>query len=654
MMGFSRIRIPAPGRVAALVAAVVTLASGPVTVPAVAGLSRVASSPAADAGPTGAGETAPPDSAAIEAAARSAQATFEQKRRRRLPIRRSEYGPCDEHVGRFCHWFEDRNVDPRPEPASIARLRLGLLARLDSAFARLPGSRWLSGQLVHYRIEAGRAAAALAAARACRVPGAWCERLEGLSLHALGRDSAAEIAFAGAERDVDPAARCRRDDLSTLLEGDAAADYAGLPCPGPAHEVFERRFWWLADPLYLVPGNERLVEDRARRLTSELEADAATPYDLRWGPDLEELTLRYGWPAWWERVPADPLRPGDVDSWIAHDPPHALSFLPRVDPLTPPAHVGPDGWRLDDPRPRSTYATAYADTFVRLRNRPIVFRRGDSVLVLAAYDLGPPDGASGSPIRAPRPPGTAGPAGARDDDVAALLLLAGGPGDAYGRDRRDPASRSGVLMARAPARGLLVAVEALDRRRRVAARSRRGLDLRPPPPDVPAISGLLAGPPFAGAEGAGASGRLPVTTADPEAEAARLRLAGPGPQAAPSALPGQAVELYWETYGLRAGGPLYHVEVTLREADAASFDPVHPRPPSPSRPRVRLAWSEEPRWRGPADPHRVALALPRSLRNGLYAVEVRLTVPGWTPLEARAPLVVRAGVARHDTDRLHL
>jgi hypothetical protein len=571
------------------------------------------------------------DSSAIEATARRAQAVFERDRRRRLPVQRVAYGPCPERVGRFCHWFEDDGVEPRPEPASISALRIRLLDRLDSAFSRLPGSRWISGQRVRYRIEAGRPADALAAARACRASGAWCSRLVGMALHALGREREAEAAFRSALRAETPAERCESEDLSVLLEGEARSHYERLSCPGAGRRVFDRRFWWLADPLYLQPGNERWVEDQVRRLTSALQEEAASPYDVRWGEDLTELTIRYGWPAWWERVPEDPLRPGDLHSWIAHDPPHGLSFAPRADPLTPPGDLTPEAWRLDDVRPRSTYATSYADTFVRLPSRAAVFRRGDSVLVLAAYAFPGPAGGAGR-----RPDG-------RDEhgDVAALLLLAGGPGDAYGRRMLETAPRSGVLSARAPARGLLLAVEALDRRRRVAARLRRGMDLRPPAEGTPSISGLLAGPSRAALPtGDGSSGPLPTAGVDPVSLAARLGLAGPGPAAAPATRPGQTIELYWELYGLPAGGSGVRIEVTLREDEAGSFDPVHPTPPSRGRPRVRLAWSTGRGQRASAYPYRVGLSLPRSLRGGLYAVEVRARIPGWTPLVSRAPVLV--------------
>jgi hypothetical protein len=586
------------------------------------------------------GGPGPPDSAAVEKELRRAQASFERDRRRRLPATTASYGRCPERIGRFCHWYEDPRTTPRAEPASVAILRRGLIARLDTGYRRLPGSRWIAGQLVHYLIEDGHPDSALAAVGECRAAAGWCAGFAGLALHALGRDADAEAAFSRWEAALDPEERCAEHDLSWLLEGAVRSHYERLPCPGPARQVFERRFWWLADPLYLTAGNERRAEDRARRLTSLLAADAATPYGIRWGPDLDQLTLRYAWPSWWERIPRDPLRPGDVDSRVAHDPPHGLAFAPRIDPLTPPGEIARDGWRLEERRPRSTYAPAYADTFLRLPGRFAAFRRpADSVVLVAAYalpEVAAPGAARGGPDRGPG-----------RDRLAALLLLSGGPDDDYGHERLEPATPEGVLSARAPARGLVASLEVLGRPARVAARLRLGMDLRASPSGVPAISGLLVGPPRAGAgvDTAGpTSGLLPEAPADPLGAARALRLAGQGPWAAPAARPGQTLRLYWEMYGLPPRQAPLRVEVTLREAEPDWFEPGRPEAGDGpgGKPRVRLAWSEVRGAPRRAYARRVALALPRSLREGLFAVEVRVLVPGWTPLTARAPVRVRA------------
>ncbi len=604
------------------------------------------------------------DSTTIEQTLRAAQKTFEWNRRRRLPTTRSEHDGCPERVGRFCVWFDDDDVPPRPEPPAIGELRLRLVARLDSGFERLRGSRWISGQLVRYLIEAGRPDSALSAARACRADEAWCAGLTGLALHALGREAAAVTAFRRREAAMPTPERCRSTDLSHLLRGEVASHYARLPCPSPAREVFERRFWWLADPLYLVPGNDRLAEDRARRLTSRIAEDADSPYDVRWGPDLAELTLRYGWPTWWERARRDPLLPGPDAGMAAHFVPHARYLVSLVDPLTPPRELAPSDWKIDARRAKSSYAPAYIDTLLPLPSRLAVFRRGDSAVVVAAYTLPRTDsaGAGGRGLArasrkasVPPPAASTGPSDGSASNVAALLYLSGGPEETPSRDLHESAPREGVLAVRVPARGLLVSVEALDRTRRVAGRARRGLDLRPPPEGVPAISDLLAGPPLepnrrrARTPG---SRRLASGPADPVAAAADLRLAGPGPAAAPASRPGTRLELYWELYGLPPGRAPFRVSVTLRPARASWFEPggAPPRVSDTHGPAADLEWTEERGPFAPAYPGRVALALPASLREGLYEVEVKVSVPGWTPLVSRAPVLVEGWRVSRDME----
>lgn len=524
----------------------------------------------------------------------------------RLPRARGDADPCARPVGRFCHWFEHPSPPVRPEPDGVGRRRRELLAGLDSGAVRLPGSRWIAGQRVRYLVEAGLPDSAVSAARACRAGGGWCDALAGYALHAAGRDEAAETAFDAWLAALPPEARCRATDLSPLLEGDLRGRFRDLPCPDLRRRLFVRRFWWLADPLYLVPGNERRAEDLSRRVLDRVVEDAATPFRVSWGADLSELLLRYGWPAWWERRPRDPVRPGSGERAVAHDAPHARSFLPRRDVWATAGSLDSAAWDLEDQRPRASYAVAYADTFASLPHRIRLFRRGDSVLLLAAYAFA--DTATGP--------------------VQAALVLADRPEGGLARAAAASVPRRGVLAVRTPARPALLSLEILDREARAAARARYGLPLRPLVPGVPSISGLLAGPPGPPRGGPEpAHGRGASAAEDPAlAAAGRMRLAGPGPGAAPRVTAGDSVRLYWELYGLGAGGPPHRVEVGLRGPGGRSF--------------LRLAWSEEPGRRAGPSSHRLSVSLPRDLPAGPVIVRVTVEVPGWTPIEASAPLRV--------------
>ena len=90
-------------------------------------------------------------------------------RRRNLPrmtFSRSGPNTCDEQVGRFCYWYDERE-DPAPdEPTTIVQARAKLVATLDSAYRLFPDDRWTSGQLVRYLTESGKLNDAVEAANA--------------------------------------------------------------------------------------------------------------------------------------------------------------------------------------------------------------------------------------------------------------------------------------------------------------------------------------------------------------------------------------------------------------------------------------------------------------------------------------------------------
>jgi len=53
-------------------------------------------------------------------AARSAQAAFERRRLPHLPVGVGAPGwECEEHVGRFCTWYEEGEWYPTPEDPEI-------------------------------------------------------------------------------------------------------------------------------------------------------------------------------------------------------------------------------------------------------------------------------------------------------------------------------------------------------------------------------------------------------------------------------------------------------------------------------------------------------------------------------------------------------
>ncbi|MCG8469472.1 MAG: hypothetical protein MJB57_14910 [Gemmatimonadetes bacterium] len=326
--------------------------------------------------------------------ARRAQRTFERIRRRHFVRAPASYDRCDELVGRFCLDHDgDESWTPSPEPSEVTERRGWLVATLDTVATVAGSDRWLLGQRVKYRVEAGRAAETLPELETCAAEDPWCRALLGFALHALRRHAAAELAFDRALADMPPEDRCAWTDVGLLLAPRDRRTYRRLACGSPARRAFERGIWHLSDPLWLVPGRERRVEHFARLVRSELETDAASGYGLPWGDDLTELTTRYGWPAGWDvawrRFPGVRTE----RSIQAHRPPDAQRLV-----VSGFSRSGGDDleWELDPDEPRS----AWYPPFGAIHEPPhqiAVFRRGERRLVVAAFQA--PDALGGCTAR---------------------------------------------------------------------------------------------------------------------------------------------------------------------------------------------------------------------------------------------------------------
>ena len=397
------------------------------------------------------------DSQHIVRSAREAQAEFESIRRHNLPTQFGGGGyDCDEHIGRFCFWYDDGAASPGsppPEPERIGRARDRLLARLDTAAAAAPGDDWIAGQRVRYLLQSGRTAAALAAAQACGAAPWWCGALVGLAQHVAGNYAAADSAYRTALRDMPRVERCRWTDVSLLLDGELARRYRQLSCD--ERGAFEERLWWLAQPLYSLPGNDRRTEHLARATMARIEQDARSPFAMFWGDDMRETLLRYGWPAYWTQQP--PRSIGSVEPLVtSHEPEPAFHFLADARAFDDPASSQGENWTPVAHRPRERYAPAYATAFAPLVHQVALFRRGDSCLVVAAYDV------SEDTLFA----GTA-------RDVA--LVLARDERSVPVIERRPDAGASDVIVAKVDGGPQLLSLELVAAARRHVARARYGV-----------------------------------------------------------------------------------------------------------------------------------------------------------------------------------
>lgn len=527
------------------------------------------------------------DSARAVREARAAQSAFERTRVRSLPWSRDGGRggrDCDEIIGRFCLWYDDEDVkwNPPPEPPALRTARERLLARLDSAARRAPGDEWIAGQRVRYQVEGGGAREAVAAARECRSTRWWCRALEGYAAHAAGQYPAADTAFTAALAAMPEGERRDWLDLQQVIEHD---DTRALRRMDPAaREVAVRRIWWLADPLWMEPGNDRKTEHFARLVHDRLQDRARTTEGISWGDDLREIVLRFGMPIGWERIRPDMGQAGGPPSLIIHHSPYGREFLPRLDAKEPLGAVPPDGERMLNRKARTAYAPHRVSHMDTLAHQVAVFRRGDSAVVVAGLAL---DADS-------LPPGPV--------TEAALVLAESDTSAVWMGSARAPGSTA-ALRATAPARTTMLSLEAREVASRRAGRARYAVPLQRPAAGGMAISDILV-------------------LADPAARPATLDEAAPLVRPGTRFRAGDRVGLFWEVYRDAPGSDSLRLSLALSRRESGGVRRAAERIGlAPTAAPVRMRWTEEP---GGAAllPRSTTVGLPRRLPPGEYLLEV--------------------------------
>ena len=554
-----------------------------------------------------------PDSSTILGRSREAQRRFERLRVRHLPTSVA-FGstPCDERIRRMCYWHGDNDHEPDPEAVGITIAREELLDTLAHAAGRLPGDSWIAGQRVHYLVEAGRAHEALAVARACASPEpGWCAALRGFALHRLERFEDAERAYRAALEAMNPREAEEWLSLALLVE---RTDGSGLDRLGPeAREAASRRLWALADPYYLVRGNDRWTEHMSRHTGSRIQRRAHNPHGLPWTAGLDELAIRYGHETSWTRslpVGGSSTRP----LVTGRHPPHSERYMPPDGVLTGRSSL-PPGTVWGDPveRPRSAYAPSYAPELGTMHTVLARFRRGDSMLVLAPFRFEPRDTSE-----AAFGPSASGEGNERRRDVQAGLFLV--PWAETVGEIRPPAHRvlseRGTLSLMVPLGSYVYSVEALDRRAGQGARFRGDLVLGPHPDDIPDLSDLL------------------ILDAAPPSPASLNDVVG---HILPSLELGglQDLSVAWEAYGLASGEAeaAYRVVVERLDRSLLSRLGTFLRLSRGENP-LTLEWSEPSPDLPGAHFRSVDLDL-GNLEAGSYELRLEFRVREWAPVIRR-------------------
>src|SRR5690606_29054790 len=240
--------------------------------------------------------------------------------------------------------------------------------------------------------------------------------------------------------------------------------YRELPC-GAQRDSANAVIWWLAQPLHTRTENDRRAEHHARLTLARLQEGSRNPYGMRWGSDMRELLVRYGWPRTYTRGYP---RTGEPSSPVAgHEPSPSFHFLPHERALSDPATASEHDWEFLAPAARERYAPGWAGRLVRLDAQIATFRRSDSAMVVAVWSS--PSGmdgrvwqaglaASSAPATARiAAPATASPAA----PVAATHVVA--------RDSLLFSGTRGVLAVRVPLDTLLVSLELVEQPRHSSA-----------------------------------------------------------------------------------------------------------------------------------------------------------------------------------------
>ncbi len=321
--------------------------------------------------------------------ARRAQAQFEEFRRLNLPVysvRVPSGASCEEQIGNFCYWYDERLPPPPPEPAIIANARAELISTLDAAAGAFPSDDWTSGQRIRYLVESGRHRDALAAARACGGDAWWCDALLGFAQHEVRDFVAADSSFARALRGMPERLRCDWEDIGLLLDAGARMTYRRFGCGTADRARYSERLWWLAKPLYASPGMDTRTEWYARMTMVRMLEDAPSVHQYGFDIDERELLLRYGWPRAWSTSGRDRM---GMTSIISYEASPAYQYLPSAALANAPAMSDSTGWEDGVPPIQARYAPPHAARIHPLVHQSAMFKRGDSALVVLAWDAGP-------------------------------------------------------------------------------------------------------------------------------------------------------------------------------------------------------------------------------------------------------------------------
>ena len=547
------------------------------------------------------------DSSRLVDAAKKRQSDFELFRQSRIPItQQPNEGGCDQRIGRICIWFggDDEASFPEERPeVGMARVQVLELLLQTAQQVRDP---WVIGQQVHYLAEAGNLLGAQRAAETCGIEDTvWCSALLGYALHLQGKHVEAEAAFREVADALDE--DDRKDWLvpKYVLTKDAVKRFEKAD-ENERARMWES-FWRLSDPLYLVDGNDRLTDHYARWVEARNQEDAENSQGMFWEDDLEETLVRYGRIVGYSRSQArrSPISARgrfslqDTRNVIGHHHPRSRGYLFPEEFIESPADIPPESWITAPREARTWYAPPYAPDMRGLDGQVGRFRRGDEMLVVAAYGGAEASGGEAAGIQ------------------SGLFLVPTGQGEIV--ETRGTDSEGVFTLLAAPGQ-YVSSLEVLDTEQKRAWRARQGVRQDPLAFGMVAVSDLLI-----------------------------LEPGSPLPDSLAGAIPhvrknvrleqGERVTVVWEVYGLRVSEPA-RVSLGFTRGRPGFLERVGDflgiiEPEQPVEVTFEDAGTDDVQTAFRA----IRLELP-DLEPGEYTLHLRLELPGRTPVITSRPIVV--------------
>jgi hypothetical protein len=283
-----------------------------------------------------------------------------------------------------------------------------------------------------------------------------------------------------------------------------------------------------------------------------------------------------------------------------HDAGVPYNYLPTLHALEHVGELNAEDWKLDDPRAPTGYAPSYARSMHEVPSQVARFRRGDSTLVVAAWDARRDTTLLGRRLDA--------------------ALVVARPGESGTIARMNDAKAVGHLAVTGLVDSGVVSLELLAKEDRRAARARVGV--APRTRGRIALSDLL----------------LYSSTESAPTELSTVRDSALASSNVPAS---KAIGVFWETYGLRPQSEPVHFSLTVEEIEVGLLRRVaeHLRFADPTS-ALRVQWDEVPQQRNGIAARGVRVDLSR-LHAGRYRMQLSIATDDGASVVASREVTVR-------------